>query len=846
MSAVTPENHRPTVAAAESGQALPPGLRRRLERSLGADLAQVRWHDDPHAHRMAAGHGADAVASGAHVYFAAGRADLSSEASQRLLAHEVAHLVQQSRMTATTQGGRHLDGGWIAGLESAADRDAERFMRGLAAPAGSERLTVTAARPGPAFVQRHASWEHRLLGDAPTSDLVAIALQQANRTQVLQQILGFLGMWKDDPLSVTPAMINARYPGIRTLTLATSGLLVTYGELNTLPDYMPNPTVLDQQPQSIMLPILQAVRQEGYNWVNWLLGTVLPTSFAYAVSMPTNNAFIDLIAETKALDSLTANVGPAQTNHYTAVVARNACHFAPYSWYRWQQFHMIARDLATQAHASTDSARTAMLTSMAWRNHGYADHFLQDSFAAGHLINKNLVMQWFVEWAATKWYVPVPDWDKVKNMTTGAQPNLAACGLYNRANPGTIFDPQTADEQITLAARMAMTGVTGTPGIPQASAYTNYLAFLNSTVVQSASGVLHDYFNANSLYVGSVANPTQYQIWGDDTLLNGGAGVGIASSTAHLSQQALLDILGSGSTSISVQSVMDCFPSTVTAANGSVVSLQQWNQGLRSQAMGLFPDVHYFVLRAQPYIGSVSVDVAGGQVWAQVQGAGWQIAAGANGAVWGLSAYDVPGTSDRSVMRWNGSGWVTVPGGGLRIAVGIDGLPWLVNSSNVIYHMNSGGAWDEMPGLGTDIACGPDGSVWLLGTNAVPGGYAVYRWTGVTWESHPGGGTRIAVGADGLPWLVNDGNVIFQMTSLDNWVVVPGAATSIAVGQNSDGVPWITTTTQIAGGYTIAALGPGGWVPVEGGLSNLAVDFMGIPWGVNTNNIIFRRAVAGS
>ena len=28
---------------------------------------------------------------------------------------------------------------------------------------------------------------------------------------------------------------------------------------------------------------------------------------------------------------------------------------------------------------------------------GYADHFLQDSFAAGHLVNKTLVMQWWVE-----------------------------------------------------------------------------------------------------------------------------------------------------------------------------------------------------------------------------------------------------------------------------------------------------------------------------------------------------------------------------------------------------------------------------------------------------------------
>ena len=27
---------------------------------------------------------------------------------------------------------------------------------------------------------------------------------------------------------------------------------------------------------------------------------------------------------------------------------------------------------------------------------GYADHFLRDSFAAGHLVNKTLLIQWYI------------------------------------------------------------------------------------------------------------------------------------------------------------------------------------------------------------------------------------------------------------------------------------------------------------------------------------------------------------------------------------------------------------------------------------------------------------------
>ena len=179
-------------------------------------------------------------------------------------------------------------------------------------------------------------------------------------------------MWKDDPDSVTPRMIHEAYPKVRTLRLETSGLLVTYGELNTLPDYLPNPAVLDAQPRSIMLPILQGVRQEGYNKVNRMLKPDSPlATFAHAVSVPWKNDFINLLVETQALNSLTLNLGPARTNHYTALVGRNACHFAPYSWYRWQQFHLVARDLAKRAHAVGDfSGQRARLTAMAWQNHG--------------------------------------------------------------------------------------------------------------------------------------------------------------------------------------------------------------------------------------------------------------------------------------------------------------------------------------------------------------------------------------------------------------------------------------------------------------------------------------------
>lgn len=67
---------------------------------LGADLADVRIHDGPDADRAARSVGARAFALGADLVFARGAYRPTEPAGRRLLAHELAHVVQQGR-TAT-------------------------------------------------------------------------------------------------------------------------------------------------------------------------------------------------------------------------------------------------------------------------------------------------------------------------------------------------------------------------------------------------------------------------------------------------------------------------------------------------------------------------------------------------------------------------------------------------------------------------------------------------------------------------------------------------------------------------------------------------------------------------
>lgn len=859
--------------AAGDGTPLPPVLRGRLERALGADLGALRLHTDTHADELARHLDADAATAGADVFFRAGAFNPGTAEGLALVAHEAAHAVQQAAgavaATAAVTISRPGDA-----AERAADAAAARVLHGLPAQRAAAPVRVRPlADRQPLMVQRHASFEHRLLGDALAADLNSVALGQPSRTQLLTDLVGFLGMWLTNPKNVTKEQIEQKYPYIRTLTLRQSGLLVTYGELNTLPDYMASPAVLDQQPESIMLPILQAVRQEGYNRIQRMIGGQEVSSFQDSVAINTGWDFIDLLLETKAIDTLTANIGPANTNHYGALVGRNACHFAPFSWYRWEQHYLLAVDAATKAFAATDAGERERLTYLAWMNHGYADHFLHDSFAAGHLINKTLIMQWFVEWAAGRPDVPVVDWDKVKNLATAQQGGIWARDLYTPLTPGIVRDPQTAEEQATIQGRINLSGVQRdrTIDATQTAAYMNYLAFLNNTTVQSASGVLHDNFNAQSVWAASVANNTPFQLYGDDTMLNGGDGVRIASETAHMSQQSILDLLGSGSTSITAQSLRDRFPALVRNDAGKLVALHDWNLGLKQLTFDLFPDVHYYALRAiAPNIDNVSVDLPGFAVWrdalatfAADDHAG-DVAVGANGAAFALRpGADPAGGGGGIYALTTDSGAAPSPldmtplkktdvsagftgTAGAAIAVAPDGTPWALNSDGVIQR-RVGVAWQTVASDGaSDIGIGKDGTVWITDrTDAGNGNHGIRRWNGSGWDAVDGGAVRISVGPDGIPWAVNAAGAILHRVGTaplgSDWDTLPGEATDIGVGGN--GAVWITGRNSVGNGdmgvyhwsdrdYE--------WVPVDGGGQRVAVDADGVPWLVTAAGKIER------
>lgn len=103
-AAVAPSADAAVAAAPTSGgQALPAGLAARFGSSLSADLSAVRVHAGPSSAAAADSLGARAFAFGDDIHFAEGQYRPDASDGQRLLAHEVAHTVQQAGAPARTQ-----------------------------------------------------------------------------------------------------------------------------------------------------------------------------------------------------------------------------------------------------------------------------------------------------------------------------------------------------------------------------------------------------------------------------------------------------------------------------------------------------------------------------------------------------------------------------------------------------------------------------------------------------------------------------------------------------------------------------------------------------------------------
>ena len=85
------------VVGSGGGSALDPGTRSTMESAFGASFEGVRVHTDERASKSAESVGANAYTVGSDVVFRSGQFNPATPTGQRTLAHELAHVVQQSQ-----------------------------------------------------------------------------------------------------------------------------------------------------------------------------------------------------------------------------------------------------------------------------------------------------------------------------------------------------------------------------------------------------------------------------------------------------------------------------------------------------------------------------------------------------------------------------------------------------------------------------------------------------------------------------------------------------------------------------------------------------------------------------
>ena len=112
-----------------AGQPLSEQIATPMGNELGVDLSDVRVHNDAEAHAVSQSLQARAFTHGTDIYFGQGAFSPGSATGQRVLAHELAHVAQQTDLSAT--GSSAVVGRADDPAEAQADRVADAVLRRL-------------------------------------------------------------------------------------------------------------------------------------------------------------------------------------------------------------------------------------------------------------------------------------------------------------------------------------------------------------------------------------------------------------------------------------------------------------------------------------------------------------------------------------------------------------------------------------------------------------------------------------------------------------------------------------------------------------------------------------------
>jgi LysM repeat protein len=334
------------------GQPLDAGTRTFMEPRLGYDFGGVRVHTNAQAADSARAMSALAYTVGSDLVFGSGHYQPETHEGQRLLAHELTHVVQQSGLGARVQryeSGEHAQFGETGDV-------LEEFI--------AERALKYKVKPGDTLKKIAAKY------GIPVEDL-----KEANSGKLKKWHTTGGGGKKDSTVEgfnageeiTIPAIINEftrEALKSKELTFTIKGVTLEYGEGISMGDFYLDPMQMISAPEKELLALSALIKKEKS-------GTPV-----------TNKEWDD-----------------ATGGRYSDLAEKNEAHFAPpnarlvdissaaHGWNHkteWERYHRMALD-KSHSGAKNDALQF----------NAFADHFLTDAFAAGHLINKRDVMEKF-------------------------------------------------------------------------------------------------------------------------------------------------------------------------------------------------------------------------------------------------------------------------------------------------------------------------------------------------------------------------------------------------------------------------------------------------------------------
>jgi hypothetical protein len=648
------------ASARGAGAALPTGLRTSMEAALGADFSGVRVHAGSElAGRVAS----TAFTLGRDIHFAPGAYQPGRPSGQWLLAHELTHVVQQGAST----GGAGVRGGTGARLQRHASK--EHYLLGTMTPAQIKALADGKANIGDlhASVLAKASKKRtRTAAQAEKRAKKAVGRLHhldpdvVEAVRLIDEQLAALNNWRtataDNPDPATVVKGDTTFDhhwGGQLVTIRCKDdqeIACTVGDLNALPDFFGSMDDIRAVSRSVVFKTLQVIRRETYVYLNQLKAELTGGSYTYnrkterfsglrgnKVNLPSANApdlanaAFDVMQTETMLEGGEGETGLHVSIGASATLGRNACHFPPESWLRWREHHLRARALIDGATNIGDLGRRA---NEAIALNAFGEHYLQDSFAGGHMINKGFVMAEAMKYlereTKRRWNVtpelidefrratahsqayklPKASHARARQAALGANPGNTDLSVLNDPTATTARDPQSALEAArsphgahTAGLSWSFLGEVGTTGMKGAQrrlevdrmgldtdlvSYEFYRQWLNDLWIQKVTNTLHDKFCVEGLVVASPAKPKVFTVYGDSNMMRSSEGAEETALTSQLSRDAINTLVENKGHALlgmppvkaatSLDQIFSHFPDRVRH-EGITVSLEEWATG---------------------------------------------------------------------------------------------------------------------------------------------------------------------------------------------------------------------------------------------------------------------------